>query len=103
MSPTHSVIPSQPCNRSAASVRRSLPHRTLLTLVRALEVSKVDYCNAVLAGIPGQLQNAVTIGTECVGSDNLLGEKKDHITPRLRELHWLRSRSVSSSGSGNVC
>jgi len=29
----------------------------LLTLVRAPIVSKVDYCNSVLAGIPGQLQD----------------------------------------------
>jgi len=30
-------------------MRRSLPRLALLTLVRALVVSKVDYCNSVLA------------------------------------------------------
>ena len=33
------------------SVRRSTPRRALLTLIRALVVSKVDYCNSVLAGV----------------------------------------------------
>jgi len=35
------------------SVRRSLSRHALLTLVRAVIVSKVDYCNSVLAGISG--------------------------------------------------
>ena len=39
------------------SMRRSLSRHALLTLVRALIVSKLDYCNSVLAGIPGQLQD----------------------------------------------
>ena len=43
--------------RQIRSVRRSLPRHALLTLVRALIVSKVDYCNSVLAGIPSQLQD----------------------------------------------
>ena len=43
--------------RQIRSVRRSLSRHALLTLVRALIVSKVDYCNSVLAGIPGQLQD----------------------------------------------
>ena len=38
--------------RMIRSVRRSLPRHALLTLVRALVVSKVDYCNSVLAGLP---------------------------------------------------
>ena len=32
------------------NVRRSLPRHALLTLVRALVVSKVDYCNSVSEG-----------------------------------------------------
>ena len=43
--------------RRIRSVRRSLSRHALLTLLRALIVSKVDYCNSVLAGIPGQLQD----------------------------------------------
>ena len=38
--------------RMIRSVRRSLPRHALLTLVRALVVRKVDYCNSVLAGLP---------------------------------------------------
>ena len=38
--------------RIIRSVRRSQPRHALLTPVRALVVSKVDYCNSVLAGLP---------------------------------------------------
>jgi len=38
--------------RQIRRIRRSLPRHALVTLVRALVVSKVDYCNAVLVGIP---------------------------------------------------
>jgi len=44
-------------SRQIRSVRRSLSPHALLTLVRALIVSKVDYCNSVLAGISCQLQD----------------------------------------------
>ena len=39
--------------RQIRSVRRSLPRHALLTLVGALVVSKLDYCNAVLTGAAG--------------------------------------------------
>ena len=41
--------------RQIRSMRRSLARHALLTLIRALVVSKVDYCNTVLAGAPGHL------------------------------------------------
>ena len=37
------------------SVRRCLPHQALLTLIRALVVSKVNYCCSVLAGVSSHL------------------------------------------------
>ena len=41
--------------RQIPSVRRSLTPQALLTLVRALVVSKADYCNSVLAGVSANL------------------------------------------------
>jgi len=38
------------------SAQRSLSPEALLTLIRALIVSKLDYCCSVLAGVSGTLQ-----------------------------------------------
>jgi len=72
------------------SVRRSLPRHALLTQVRALVVSKVDYCNSVLAGLPvallHKLQSVMNAAARLVFSVR----KSEHITTLLRQLHWLR-------------
>ena len=60
--------------RQIRSVRRSLSRHALLTLVRALIVSKVDYCNSVLAGISGQLQDRWRGRLECRRPFGFLGE-----------------------------
>ena len=46
--------------RQIRSVRRSLSRDALLTLIRALIVSKLDYCCSVLAGVSGTLQRRLT-------------------------------------------
>ena len=51
---SHVIVTVKACFsalRQTRSVWRSLPQHALPTLVRALVVSKVDYCNSVLAGI----------------------------------------------------
>src|SRR5208282_543363 len=76
--------------RQIRSVRRSLPRHALLTLVHALVVSKLDYCNAVLAGVAGnhldRLQSILNVAARLVFS----ARRHAHITSLLRELHWLR-------------
>jgi len=72
--------------RQIRSVRRSLSWHALLALVRALIVSKVDYCNSVLAGIPGQLQSVLNAAARLV----FWVRRSERITPLLRERHWLR-------------
>jgi len=78
--------------RRIRSVRRSIPRRALLTLIQALVVSKVDYCNS-LPGLSGLsdtllrwLQSVLNAAARLVFS----ARKSEHITPLLRELHWLR-------------
>jgi len=41
--------------RQLRRVRRSLDAESVLTLVHAFVMSRVDYCNAVLAGAPGYI------------------------------------------------
>jgi len=76
--------------RRIRSVRRSVPRRALLTLIQALVVSKIDYCNSVLAGVSADtllrwLQSVLNAAARLVFS----ARRSEHITPLLRELHWL--------------
>jgi len=76
--------------RLICSVRRSVSKAVLLSLVMALVLSRVDYGNATLAGLPARqlcrLQSVLHAAARIV----LRARKFDHVTPLLRELHWLR-------------
>ena len=72
------------------SVRRSLSRHALLTLVCALIVSKVDYCNSVLARIPGQWQDRLQSVLNAAARLVYSARRSERITPLLRELHWFR-------------
>jgi len=76
--------------RQIRSVRRSLPRHALLTLVRALVVSKVDYCNSVLAGVSRQLQDRLQSVLNAAARLVFSARRSEHITPLLQELHWLK-------------
>ena len=61
-----------------------------MTLVRALIVSKVDYCNSVFAGSSGQLQDRLQSALNAAARLFFSARRSERITPLLRELHWLR-------------
>jgi len=52
-------------------------------------VSKVDYCISVLAGISSSLQNRLESALNAAARLVCSERKSEHITPLLRELHWL--------------
>jgi len=71
------------------SVRRSLSHQAMMTLNRAMVISKIDYCNSILAGVSRHLLDrlqSVLHAARLV----FLARQSDHINSLLRELHWLR-------------
>ena len=70
-------------------IKKYLSRDSLLTLVHAFITSRLDYCNALLYGLPKEqivklqrVQNAATRLIMDIG-------KYSHITPALYELHWL--------------
>ena len=73
-------------------IRKFLSFEAAKTLVQALVISRLDYCNSVLYGIPAihtnklqRVQNAAT---------RLLTNKPrySNITPVMVDLHWLPVR-----------
>jgi len=71
-------------------VRRSMTRTTLLTLVHALVVTKVDYCSSVLSGISGQLLQWLHSVFNAAARFVFSARKSERITSLLRELHWLK-------------
>ena len=76
--------------RQIRSVRRSLSQHALLTLIRALVITKLDQCNSVLVGTPCYLQDRLQSVLNAAARRVYSRRTSEHVTPLLRELHWLR-------------
>jgi len=76
--------------RRIHSVLRSIPCCALLTLIQALVVSKVDYCNSVLGGLSDTLLRLLQSVLNAAARLVFSARKSEYITPLLRQLHWLR-------------
>jgi len=71
-------------------IRRSA-HRTVFqSLVSCLVLPRMDYCNAVLAGIPPHLARRFQSAMNAAARVVFASSNCDHITPLLRQLHWLK-------------
>ena len=75
--------------QNIGKVRKYLNQSATERLVHAFITSKLDYCNSLLFGLPAtELQKLQRIQN----SDARLvirSKRSDHITPILRDLHWL--------------
>jgi len=76
--------------RRIRSVRRSLTPDALLTLLRALVISNLDFCCSTLAGVSGtllqRLQSVLNAAAQLVYS----ARRSEHTSPLLWQLHWLK-------------
>ena len=62
---------------------------TTKSLVHAFITSKVDYCNSLKYGAPKYLLLRLQRVLNCAARIVFKSNKYDHITPLLKELHWL--------------
>jgi len=67
------------------------------TEVVAFISCRLDYCNSLLYGLPDTLLRKLQSVQNATARLITGTRRRDHITPVLRELHWLLSESVSSS------
>ena len=75
--------------RKIGQVRHYLDHDTTLKLVHAFVTSRLDFCNTLIFGLPEQqiakLQRVQNTAARLV----LRLSRREHVTPMLRQLHWL--------------
>ena len=72
-----------------SSIRHVLTVDATETLVTSLVLSRLDYCNSLLSGIPQQLIDKLQKVQNCSARLILKTSKCTHVSPLLAKLHWL--------------
>ena len=75
--------------RRIAKIRKYLSLESAKTLIHAFVTSRLDHCNALLYGIDNNLLQKLQYIQNSAARLLTRTRKYDHITPVLKELHWL--------------
>ncbi len=75
--------------RNIAKLRNMLPVSDAEQLVHGFTTSRLDYCNALLAGCPVSSLNKLQVVYNAAARVLTRSRKYDHITPILQSLHQL--------------
>ena len=76
--------------RRLSSIRSSVTRPVFVLLVVSLVLSRLDYGNATLAGITDRLMDRLRSVLNASARLIYASRRTEHVTPLLRELHWLR-------------
>jgi len=93
-----------PCSNMYLSSLISLtPKTNLINYSVSYMSSRLDYCNSLLCGIAGNLLQKLQSAQNAAGWLIITTRRIEHITPVLRQLHWLPVRQhidfkLASSG-----
>lgn len=71
------------------SIRKYLSFDVSKILITSLILSKLDFCNSLLAGLPKESIHHLQILQNIAAKIITQRRKHDHVTPILKELHWL--------------
>jgi hypothetical protein len=79
--------------RTVSKIRNLLDIKTTKMLLCSLVTSRLDYCNSLLFGLPDCTINKLQLVQNSMARLVVPGTRKfDHITPILKDLHWLPIR-----------
>ena len=98
------AVKSANCHfRNIGRIRKYLTAESAKSGVISLVTSTFDYCNGLLCGIPEELICKLQIEQNNAARVVTLIKKHSHITPVLKELHWLPVRKRFCSWRASVC
>ncbi len=83
---------AQSCRFAIHNIRKIRPFLTehaAQLLVQALVVSRLDYCNALLAGLPSNTIKPLQMIQNAAAQLVFNEPKRTHVTPLFISLHWL--------------
>ena len=89
--------------RKISSIRHFLSTEATKTLVCAMVLSRLDYCNSLLAGLPKCLLDKLQKVQNSAARLVCRSSRRDHITPLLRSLHWLPIQSRIDYKLASIC
>ena len=75
--------------RNIGKIRHLIDNDTCKLLVNSLITSRIDYCNSLLIGANAKCINRLQAIQNKAARLITKSRKYDHITPILRDLHWL--------------
>ena len=75
--------------RRISQIRHLISTDIAQMLATSLIMSKLDYCNSVLAGINGSMLSKLQVAQNNAARLVLNKRKRDHASPLLTKLHWL--------------
>ena len=79
--------------RNISKIRKYLDMDSAKSLVQSIVVSRIDFCNSLLSKVPQRLTNKLQRVQNQAARIVCKKRKRDHMTPVLKELHWLPVRS----------
>ena len=89
--------------RQIGSIRHLLTAQATQALVYAFILSRLDYCNCLLAGCPQFLIDRLQKVQNAAARLICRAKKLDHVQPILQSLHWLPIRARIQHKISTLC